>query len=85
MTDHGKRLEAEVTGLCGDLFLKDYVLASPKFRTQKKKLREAADALLPAGDTLVALQVKTRQVLEATVTEESPELDRIAKKVSERV
>jgi len=83
MTDHGKWFEAEVADLCGELYLRDYVLASPKFRTQKNKMREAADALLPAGDTLIAFQVKTRQVSGVPILKSSPELGRISKKIIE--
>ncbi len=83
MSDYGKSFESEITDLCGDIFLKDYVLASPMFRTQKGKLREAADALVPSGDTLIALQVKTRQTKSREIEEGGPELNRIAKKVSE--
>lgn len=53
------------------------------FRTQAGELREAADALVPSGDTLIALQAKTRQVHTDEIREGSPELDRIARKVNE--
>ncbi len=60
--EHGKRAESDVAKLCGNLFLKDFVLESPKFRTPGGQLREVADALLPHGDTLIAMQVKTRVI-----------------------
>lgn len=81
MADSGKQAEREVAQLCGDLFLKDFVLASPMFRTQSGQLREAADALLPSGDTLLALQVKTRRVPGGTLSDNGPEVGRVRKRV----
>ena len=59
--DYGKKAESDVAKLCGDLFLKDF-LEAPKFRTPGGQLREVADALLPHGDVLIAMQVKTRVI-----------------------
>ena len=72
--DHGKRAESRVAKLCGDLFLKDFVLEAPKFRTPGGQLREVADALLPHGDVLIAMQVKTR-VIPSVDTQNRPVMD----------
>jgi hypothetical protein len=79
--DRGKKAESDVASLCGDLFLKDFVLEAPKFRTPGGKLREVADALLPHGDVLIAMQVKTRVIQGASLSDDGPELSRIGRRV----
>lgn len=79
--DHGKKAESDVARLCGDLFLKDFVLAAPKFRTPGGKLHEVADALLPHGDVLIAMQVKTRVIQGTSLKDNGPELSRIWRRV----
>ena len=79
--DYGKKAESDVAKLCGDLFLKDFVLEAPKFRTPGGQLREVADALLPHGDVLIAMQVKTRVIQGASLSDDGPELSRILRRV----
>ena len=71
--DHGKKAESHVAKLCGDLFLKDFVLEAPKFRTPSGQLREVADALLPHDDILIAMQVKTRVIQGASLADDDTE------------
>lgn len=78
--NHGRRAEREVARLCGDLFLKDFVLGSPKYRTPSGQLREAADALLPYGDILIAMQVKTRTIQGDALTNDGHELRRVLRR-----
>jgi len=81
VSETGRRTENEVADLCGTLFLRDFVLASPKFRTGSGQQREVADALLPCGSSLIALQVKTRTIKGHTIEDGSPELARIMTRV----
>jgi hypothetical protein len=76
--DQGKRAESDVARLCGSTFLKDCVLESPRFRTPGGHPRELADALIPFGDTLIAIQVKTRTVQSGKLSD--AELSRIVKR-----
>lgn len=79
--DRGKKTESDVAKLCGDLFLKDFVLEAPKFRTPGRKLHEVADALLAHDDVLIALQVKTRVMQVAALSQDGAELKRIKRRV----
>jgi hypothetical protein len=79
--DHGKRAESRLAKLCGDLFLKDFVLEAPKFQTPGGQLCEVADALLPHGDVLIAMQVKTRVIQGTALTGDGPEIARILQRV----
>ncbi len=76
--DQGKRAESDVARLCGSTFLKDCVLESPRFRTPGGHGRELADALIPFGDTLIAIQVKTRTVQSGKLSD--AELSRILRR-----
>lgn len=79
--NHGKKTESDVARLCGGLFLKDFVLESPKYRTPGGQLREAADALLPNGDSLIVMQVKTRVIPGSSLSDDGPELGRVLRRV----
>ena len=81
--DHGKKAETEVAKLCGDLFLKDFVLEAPKFRLPSGQLREVADALLPHGDVLIALQIKTRVIQGASLADDETEHNRILRRIEQ--
>ena len=83
--EYGRKAESEVAKLCGDLFLKDFVLETPKFRTGTGKLHEAADALLSHGSTLIAMQVKTRTIQGATLRADDHECRRIQRRIESAV
>ena len=56
----GADVEDIVEQICKTAFLEDFVVRSPKFRKSNGQLKEVADILIPFGDTLLAIQIKSR-------------------------
>lgn len=64
MTDPGSASEDLVTAICDRMFFRDFVVRNPKFRTASGHLREASDVLVLDDRTLLALQVKSKELAE---------------------
>ena len=58
--EYGRRAESEVAKLCGDLFLKDFVIETPKFRKGTGKLHEAALVHNSRSRSIIALHPEIR-------------------------
>ncbi len=62
MSDLGKKTEDAVQEICARSFLADFVARSPDFTTEAGHHREAGDLLIHLGKTLIALQVRAKEV-----------------------
>lgn len=60
MSDHGYETELLVQDICRTVFLADFTVPGPKFSKGSGLQKEAADILIPFGDILIAVQVKSR-------------------------
>ena len=79
--DHGKATEDMVQELCRRSFLADFVVRSPKFVTPSGYSREAGDLLLPLKDTLIAIQIRSRQIDSSFDPSNQVDLERISKRI----
>lgn len=81
--DRGKDTEDFVEEICKHSYLADFVVRSPKFRKISGQEKEAADLLLPFGNTAICFQIKTRNLPDHEVSE--IEIERINKRIKEAV
>ena len=81
----GESTEDVVESICVNSFLADFVVRSPKFTKKSGSELEAADLLLPFGDTLITFQVKTKSL--PVIVDDNAELsmDRIRRRIAEAV
>ncbi len=58
----GTEVEDIVEALCSRAFFADFVFRSPQYRKQNGQTKEAVDLLVVFGTSLIAIQVKSKQL-----------------------
>lgn len=81
----GIQSEDQVEAICLETYLADFVVRSPKFRQPSGKELEAADLILLFDETLVVLQVKSRQLPADFDPEDEAQVGRIRRRIEHGV
>jgi len=76
----GREIEDVVENLCKKSFFADFTIRNPKYRKLCGEEKEAADLLVVFNNTLLAIQVKSKQV-DSSSQSCRIELDRLSKSV----
>jgi len=80
----GQAIEDIIENLCHQSFFADFTIRSPKYYKAGGLEKEAADLLVVFGNTLLAIQVKSRKVSSSNVQSQA-ESDRISRTVDKTV
>lgn len=83
--DHGKQLESELTGKLARLLQPDYIFANPKIRFGEGKEEELADAIIPAFETLLTFQFKSKNQEKDPDSLQQVDYGRILKKIKDAI
>ncbi len=81
----GKDVEDLVEKICTKMFFSDFTVRSKKFKNASKQEKEVADILIPFGDVLLAVQVKTRKDKKPSSEKRKIDLARIDNRIEEAV
>jgi predicted nicotinamide N-methyase len=79
--DRGDEAEDLVEQICHKMFLEDFTVRNPKFLKSGAE-KEAADFLVPFGNTLLAFQVKSKTETKSAFEKEEKDFNRIENKIS---
>jgi len=81
----GDEREDLVEEICTRMFFSDFTVRKPKFKKKNKKEGEAADLLIPFGEILLVIQVKSKSVLKRSSKKTSVDFQRINQTVEEGI
>jgi hypothetical protein len=81
-TDRGQEAENLVQEICHKMFLADFTVRNPKFLKGNAE-KEAADFLVPFGETLLAFQVKSKTETKSALEKDEKDFQRIENKVAD--
>jgi len=83
--NRGDETEDLVEKICTKMFFSDFTVRKPKYKKKDKKEKEAADLLIPFGEILLAIQVKSKTEL-SRVSEKTPiDFQRISQVIEDGV
>lgn len=83
--NYGKEVEDFVEHICCRSFFADFTFRSPEYLKQGRHKREAADVLVVFEDTLLAIQVKSKQVDVSSGDISTVDMNRIGSKLDESI
>lgn len=81
----GYEVEDLVEEICKIIYLSDFVVRSPKYKKQSGKAKEAADFLVPFGNTLLAFQVKSKKEIKSALEKSEIDFQRINAKIEDGI
>jgi len=85
MVDYGKSVEDLIETICTKMFFSDFTVRSPVYKKPGGHEREAADFLIPFGETLLAFQVKSKEEMKAADQKTAVDFSRIQKRVEDGI
>lgn len=85
MDEFGKRAEDLIESICHRMFLAEFTVRSPFYEKQNGIKKEATDILIPFGNTLIAIQVKSHAPKPKALEDSDIESQRISSKIGEGV
>ena len=83
--NHGREVEDFVEYICCRSFFADFTFRSPEYLKQGRHKRQAADVLIVFEDTLLAIQVKSKQVDVSAGEISMIDMNRIGAKLDESI
>lgn len=83
--NRGDEREDLVEEICTRMFFSDFTVRKPKFKKKDKKEGEAGDLLIPFGETLLVIQVKSKTLLKKLSEKTSVDFQRINKAVDDGI